>query len=181
MQVSPKYPVSQILKDGDSIRLELYSNGGRKLVEYIHAGRSDQMVMRKEAAHDYYADDAELGVSHPRVRVNGIANDAAIISPETIRGPVLWVYVPGHGRYVVTLHSRAELGFESAGEVAGNSLTFTTADGNVFILDSTERIAAGSGTYVMNVLPDTRWEPADPHDRASVMIGAAPGLVANGS
>lgn len=172
-----RFPVPQIVKDEDSIRLELYSNGSsRRVVDYIHAGRWDRMVMRKETPHDYYADDAEFGIAQPRVRVNGVVLDGLAVLPETIRGPVLWIYVPGYGRYVLTPHAHPELGVESAGEAAGNSLTFTSADGNVFRIDTADRIAAGSGSYSVHVFADSSWEPADPLDRGRMMIGAAPGV-----
>jgi hypothetical protein len=170
-----KYPVPQIVRDEDSVRLELYADHPtRKLVDYIHAGREDRMVMRTEAPRDYYAEDAELAITQPRFRVNGVANDAVAVLPETIRGPVLWIYVPGHGRYVLSLHAHPEVGFEDAGEAAGNSLTFNV-DGNVIRIDTTERVAAGSGVYTVYALPDSRWEPADLQDRPRIMIGAAPG------
>jgi hypothetical protein len=173
-----KYPLPQIMKDEDSIRLELYSNSAtRRVVEYIHAGRQGRMVFRKETPHDSYAEDAELVFTQPHFRVNGVADNAVAELPETMRGSVLWVYVPGHGRYVLSLHAHEDAGFEEAGEVAGNSLTFTAPDGNVFRIGTTERIAPGSGTYAVHVLPDAGWMPADPQDRARVMIGAAPGVV----
>ena len=109
------------------------------------------------------------------MRVNGVEREAVAVLPERIRGPVLWVYVPGFGRYVLSLQAREEAGFESAGEAAGNSLTFT-AGGNIFRIDATERIAAGSGTYTIHMLPDLDWMPADPLDRARVTIGTAPGV-----
>ena len=165
------YPVPQTLKDEDSLRLELYSEGqSRQLVDYIHVGREDRMVMRTEAARDYYAEDAELSMTRPRVRLNGIACDSMVELPDTIRGPVLWIYVPGHGRYVLSLHGFPNLGFESAGEVASASLTFA-AGGNVVRIDTGERVAAGSGTYTLYVLADSGWTPAvslrsdEDHDR----------------
>ncbi len=173
-----KYPVPQIMKDEDSIRLELYSNGTtRRVVDYIHAGRQDRMVFRKETPHDSYAEDAELAFTQPRLRVNGVEANPVGVLPETTRGPVLWVYVPGHGRFVLSLQTHAEAGFVEGGEVVGNSLAFTAPDGNVFRIGTTERIAPGSGTYAVHVLPDADWMPADPQDRARALIGAAPGVV----
>jgi hypothetical protein len=176
----PQYPVPQIVRDEDSIRLELYSDGvgdssTRELVDYIHVGRESLMVMRKEAPRDYYAEDAELVITQPRFHVNGVAWDAVAVLPETIRGPVVWVYVPGYGRYVLSLHAHADSGFETAGEAAGNSLTFM-ANGNVFRIDTAERLAAGSGTYTVHMLPDLGWMPADPLDREKATVGAAPGV-----
>ncbi|HEY1756246.1 MAG TPA: hypothetical protein VGG72_12670 [Bryobacteraceae bacterium] len=176
-----KYPAPQIVRDEDSIRLELYTNGAtRRVVDYVHAGRQDRMVLRKETPRDSYADDAEIVVTQPRLRINGLAGDAVAAMPETIRGPLVWIYVPGHGRYELSLQAHAELGFEDAGEVSGNSLTFTAPDGNVFRIDTAERIAAGSGIYTVHVLTDSGWLPADPPDRSRVMIGAAPGVIGPG-
>jgi hypothetical protein len=174
-----KYPVPQVLRAEDSVRIELYSNGTtRRVVDYVHAGRQEHLALRKESPHDYYADDAELTATRPRVRVNGVmlARDAAAVMPETIRGPVLWVYFPGYGRYVLSLHGHPDLGFEDTGEAAGNSLAFS-AEGNVFRIEGAERIAAGSGNYIVHVLPDREWMPADPQDRARVMIGASLGVI----
>jgi hypothetical protein len=167
------YPAPQIVRDEDSIRLELYSTSGasRRLVDYVHAGRPDRMVIHNAAPRDAFSGDAEISVTRPRLRVNGATNDRVAALPETIRGTLLWIYVPGHGRYLLSLHP-PDLAFESAGEVGGNSLTFTSADGNVFCIDTIERIAAGSATYILYVLSDLGWEPADPQDRARVMIGS---------
>jgi hypothetical protein len=181
-----KYPVPQIMRDDDSVRLELYSNRiasdvtqkvTRRVVDYVHVGRQDRMIFRKETPHDSYAEDAELALTQPRFRVNGATDDAVAATPETIRGPVLWVYVPGHGRFILSLHPYEDLRFQEAGEVAGNSLTFTAPDGNLFQIGTAERIAPGSGAYAVHVRPDAGWMPADPQDRARVMIGAALGVV----
>jgi hypothetical protein len=96
--------------------------------------------------------------------------------PEILRGPVLWVYVPGYGRYLLSPHEHPGLGFEMAGEANGNSLTFTMA-GNVIHVDTAERVATGSGSYTLYVAQDPKWEPAAAQDRAEVMFGAAPGVV----
>src|ERR1700685_4405690 len=87
--------------------------------------------------------------------------------------------MPGYGRSALSLHAPADSGFESAGEAAGNSLMFTV-DGNIFRIETAERAAAGSGTYTVHVLPDRGWEPADPQDRARVMIGASLGVIGPG-
>lgn len=175
-----RYPVPQVVRDQDSVRLELYLElyadlPARKLVDYIHAGREDRMVMRTEAPRDYYAEDAELALTRPRFRVNGVASDVVGALPETIRGPIMWIYIPGHGKYALSLHDHPEAGFEEAGEAAGNSLTFDL-DGNIIRIDTVDRVAAGSGIYTVYGRRDPQWEPADPDDRARIMIGASPGV-----
>ncbi len=128
------------------------------------------MVLHSDAPHVSYAEDAEFAITQPRVRVNGVASAVAALPP-AIRAPVVWVYVPGRGRYILSLRPHPALGFEESGETSGDSLTFTGADVGVFRIDTAERIAAGSGTYIVYVLQDSGWEPADPRDRMRVAIG----------
>jgi hypothetical protein len=168
--VSPaQYPVPQILQDGEMIALDLYSvpKTGQKLVEYIHVGKQTRMSLRQDAARDSYADDAEFNITGPRLRANGLAQEPAA-QLNALHGPALWVDIPGPGRFVLSL--KPHPGFEKAGEVAGNSLTFTEG-GNVFRIDCAERIApAGSGTY--NVY--ARREPVS--DLTGFTISLAPGV-----
>lgn len=174
--ISPvNYPVPQIARDGDTIAVELYAGAGtgQRLVDYIHIGRRVPILLRTEAARDAYADDAGFSMAHPRLSVNGLGLESLA---GTIRGPVLWVYIPGRGRFLLSFQPHPDLGFGDAGEVSGNSLTFTI-ERNVFRIDGAERIASvGSGTYRVYVLRDAAWEPADPADRGHFMIGSAPAI-----
>ena len=164
------FPVPQILQDGDTVTLDLYSDNktGQRVVEDIHFGKQASMVLRKGAARDVYADD-DLTIAQPRVRKNGVALELSEVSG-SLAGPVLWIYVPGEGRYVLSLKQRA--GFKRVGEVVGNSVRFNVG-GNVFRIDCGERIAdAGSGTYNLYAMQDSEWEPADAKDRAGLMMGS---------
>jgi hypothetical protein len=172
---APKYPAPQVVRDGDRITLELYSDKktGQRVVEDLHFGRPDRAVLRTEPAHDPYVDDAEFVLTQPKVRSNGVAVEGGAM-PETLRGVVAWLYVPGHGRYVLSFKPHAR--FARAGEVSGNSLSFVRG-GNVFRIDCAERIAAvGSGSYNIYVLEDSGWQPADPGDRGRFMMGTVLGV-----
>lgn len=171
------YPVPQILEEGETMRLELYTDPrtGQTLVEYLHVGKPAAITLRKEAAHDSYADDAQFVLTRPRLKANGMGREPAVL-PDSLSGPILWVYVPGYGRYVLSFLPHQELGFERAGEVSGSSLIFSAA-GNLFRIESADRIAGGgSGAYNVYALPDPSWQPSDPEDRARFVIGAAPGV-----
>jgi hypothetical protein len=172
--VSPgKFPAPQAVQDGDTIALDLYtdSSTNQKLVDYIHVGKKGQLVLRKEAAHDSYAFDAEFNVVQPRLKVNG-APQESVTPSEQLRGRVLWVDVPGEGRYVLTFQPEPNLGFDRVGEVAGNSITFMFR-GNVFHIDSQERIAPGSGTYRVYGRLDVNREAANPNGPTQIVIGSA--------
>jgi len=158
MVLAPSHdPVPQILRDGDIIPLELYGTAtGQRLVEYLHVGQKSP-VFRKEAAREIYTDVAEFSLDQPKFRINGVSQ--LVATREALHGPLLSIYVPGRGRFQVSLKARP--GFLLAGEVAGDSLWFSE-NGNLFRLDTAERIAeAGSGTYRVYVQRDAGWTPTD--------------------
>lgn len=174
--VSPAaYPVPQILRDGDEIPIELFqSSKGAKLVDYVRAGSPGMLKRRAAAPRDSYAGDAEFTIAQPRLRVNGAAPKSAVL-PETLHSAVLWIYVPGLGRYLLTLEPHPDLGFERAGEVSGNGMTLLAA-GNVLRIDCQDRIAAGGGAYNVYARGDQGWVPTDPAERERFLIGTSPAV-----
>jgi len=172
--ISPvSLPVPQFLQDGDTLTLDLYSDSktGQKVVEDIHFDNQPPTILRKGAARQVYADD-DLKISQPRVRKNGVAQELGDVTG-TLEGSAFWIFLPGDGRYVLSL--KPEAGFKRAGEVVGNTLQFMVG-GNVFRVDCSERIAdAGSGTYAIFASRDPAWEPADPKDRARLVMGSLTG------
>jgi hypothetical protein len=164
------YPAPQILRDGETIALTLLADGGtgRRLVDYIRVG-SGPLKPRQQVARDVYAEDAELIISQPRLRTNGVEQQAGSV-PATLSAPAVWVYIPGQGRYLLSFKPRAGQGFEKAGEVAENALVFSSG-GNTFRIECADRIASGSGTYNIYVRKDSAPDPPDPTRFA---VGAAP-------
>jgi hypothetical protein len=139
-------PVPQILRDGETIALTLAADArtGRRLVDYVRVG-TGVMHSRTGVPRDVYAEDAELTITKPLLRINGVEQRAASL-PAMVSAPVVWVDIPGEGRYDLSFRPRADQGFERAGEVAENSLWFSLG-GNIFRIDCADRIATGSGTY----------------------------------
>jgi hypothetical protein len=109
-------------------------------------------------ARDFGVDNADLRIVQPRVTING--------KPEEITGikdfaaPILYLYVPNHGRYIMTLAAHPEAGFRKAGEVRGTSLSFTVGDDR-FVISSSKVIAASDGAFNLYVLHDPSWNAAD--------------------
>ncbi|MCU1334755.1 MAG: hypothetical protein JWO19_336 [Bryobacterales bacterium] len=163
------YPVPQILRDGEGIALNLAADAqtGRKMIDYIRVG-AGTMKPRQEVARDVYAEDAELTITQPRLRANGVEQQAGSL-PAALSAPMVSVFVPGQGRYLLSFKPRAGQGFEKAGEVAENSLVFSLA-GNIFRIDCADRIATGSGTYNIYARRDSATDPPDP---TRFMVGAA--------
>jgi hypothetical protein len=154
------YPVPQVLRDGETIALSLVADAqtGRRLTDYIRVG-TGVMHPRSAVPRDVYAEDAELTIAKPRLRTNGVEQKAD--SPSgMVSAPVVWIDVPGQGRYDLSFKPRADQGFERAGEVAENSLVFSLG-GNIFRIDCADRIATGSGTYNIYARKDSG-APANP-------------------
>jgi hypothetical protein len=164
-----QYPTPQLLRDGDQIPLYLADGAaGPSLVEYIHFGQS-LPIFRKEGARDVYSEDAEFNISEPKLRVNGVGSD---LRSGALHGPLLWVFVPGQGRYEISFKPRS--GFVFTGESSGTSLVFVT-ETNLLRLDSAERIAAaGSATYRVYARRDAAWIPPDPKDSSRALLGVNP-------
>jgi uncharacterized protein (TIGR03435 family) len=179
--ISPaNYPVPQILRDGDTLAVELYTDDrtGRRLVDYIHIGQNMPIFLRTAPARDAYTGDAEFSMVHPRLSVNGQGLESL---SGTMKGRMLWVFIPGQGRFLLSLQPHPASGFEEAGEVNGKSLTFA-ARRNVFRIDGAERISSmGSAVYRIYALQDPAWQPADPADRTHFMIGSAPAIETAGT
>ena len=149
------YPVPQILRDGETIALTLAADArtGRRLTDYIRVG-TGVMHSRAAVSRDVYAEDAELTLAQPRLRTNGVEQKAERPAGK-VSAPVVWVDIPGQGRYDLSFKPRADQGFERAGEVAENSLVFSLG-GSIFRIDCADRIATGSGTYNIYARRDSK-------------------------
>jgi hypothetical protein len=170
-----RYPAAQTIEDGDELPLALMTTErGIELVDYIHIGRLEGIRKRADAARDSYAEDAEFTLARPGLRVNGVTQESMVF-PETIRGEVMWLYVPGQGRYIVAFTRHADSGFEKVGDVSGNLMTLVIG-GNILRIESLDRIAPGGGVYNVYGTGDPAWEPADAKDRQLFMAGTSPGV-----
>jgi hypothetical protein len=140
-----RLPAPQLVKEGETINLELYSDGPvqPKIVDYIHFGSQQNVSLRKDVTKDVYADDAEFTIAQPRIRVNGVETAALA---DSFTGRWFVIQIPDRGRYSVAFKPRPEPGFEKVGEVSGNSLFFA-AGPDLLRIDCADRIAMGSGTY----------------------------------
>lgn len=139
-------PVPQMLRQGETMAVNLFVDArtGRRMVEYIRVGTA-LMHARQGVSRDVYAEDAELAIAQPRLRVNGVEQPVGEI-PSTLSAPLVRIDIPAQGRYLLSFKPRAADGFERAGEAAENSVVFSLG-GNTFRIDCAERIATGSGTY----------------------------------
>jgi hypothetical protein len=114
------------------------------------------------------AKDARMTLLEPRVRIDG--NSAWQHSPVTwyvANGrELVWFYLPGRGRYILSIFAHADLGFVKAGEVQGDSASFTS-EGEVITLENSMPIASGYAPHSLYVLHQPEYSPAsaDQKDR----------------
>jgi len=121
-------------------------------------------------ARDFYAEDAEFVVTAPILSLNG----AGLELPKgltTVKGKFIWVYVPGHGRYLLSLSPDGGPHLSLAGQVGGTTLEFQSKDDEIQI-DAADRILMGSATYNLYVAHQPDWQPPNGNDRSAALMGS---------
>lgn len=173
----PKYPVIPHVKVGETVALDLLVNPstGQKVVDYLTLQRRGSMDLSRPP-HDFSLADVELTLMEPQVFLNG--KPEAQDSSGGTAGAVVWFYLPGRGRFILSLIPNESLGFVKNGVVSGNGLLFR--DGTEeFRVECTRGIAPASGTYNLYVRPQRAWRPGGAGasfltgsaDRADLVVG----------
>lgn len=119
---------------------------------------------------DFYAEDAEFVLSAPVLSLNGRGLELPR-SLVTVKGKFLWVYVPDHGRYLLSLSPDAEAGLSLAGQVGGATLEFELKSDQIQI-DAADRILMGSATYNLYVAHQSDWLPPNERERSTALLGS---------
>jgi hypothetical protein len=121
-------------------------------------------------ARDFSPSDAELEIDLPRgVTLNGVRQSS--IPLHNVHGPIVWLYVPEHGRYVFSLTAHPGLGFKKSGEVRGGVISLAV-DGDAITLESPKPIAPGDAPYHLYVLHDPDWEPVAESQKSRPGLGS---------
>jgi hypothetical protein len=152
----PNYPVIPNVKVGDTVALDLLANPatGQKIVDYLTLMRRATI---SDSAHDFRLADVQLTLGQPRMLVNGAS--ANVPGPNYgVSGAVVWLYLTGHGRFVLSLFPNEKLGFQKSGVVSGDALSFR--DGPVeYRVECSRAIVPGSGSYNLYVVHEAEWRP----------------------
>jgi hypothetical protein len=151
----PKYPVIPKIKVGETVALDLLVNPatGQKMVDYLTVAKSAQQP--EGAAQDFTLPEVELSLMDPRVQMNG---KALASTTGGTSGQVIWLYLPGHGRFTISLFPNEKRGFARNGTVSG--ATFSFRDGaDEYRVACSGSVAPGSGRYNLYVRHEPRWYP----------------------
>ena len=180
----PSIPEPVLLHDGDTLTVHLFVDpaSGDTLIDearinpplpvsrYGPAQLPSRVIPIPTVSGDpraFSAADAEMQIVQSRLSVNGAMKG---VIGHSVRGSLVWVYLPGHGRYILSLTPRAGLNFQQAGEVRGGAISFTL-DGVSIRLESFSPIAAGDSPYLLYVLHDPQWEPTSEKQKSAPNIG----------
>ena len=117
------------------------------------------------AARDLSAEDAELDVTSPMVYINGALQGGRV--QVQLRGPLPWLYLPGRGRFVLSLVPRPD--FERAGRVEGRNLVIKSGEDTI-ALRCAGPITTEYETYIIYLRRDPNWEP-DPAEQDHPLLG----------
>jgi hypothetical protein len=122
---------------------------------------------------DFYDQDGEFALTSPVL----ILNDSGMELSQNlvmVKGKTVWIFVPGYGRYLLSLAPRADLGFKLGGEVGGTTLRFRAGSEGIRV-DSSDRIVEGSAIYNLYVLNQPSWLPPKESDRSMALLGSGDG------
>jgi len=185
---APAFPAAQVIRGGQVLELHLLSNDawGQRVTEYVTVQEPPRVggfagldraprefAFAAGAPRDFTVEDVYLRLHEPRVFLNGTFQESSARTLGDEAGAVVWIYIPGRGRFLLSVVPNARLGFQRVGEIRGSSLRFTIG-GETYSIASGSRIAPGTSAYHLYVLQQREWRPSYAHANLEVtFIGAA--------
>jgi hypothetical protein len=177
------------LKVVDEITIEAYT-AGLPRPGGLPTPRVPVVPSVEGTARDFTAADAEMTLAAPRVTINGTLQQAQRTIPppgipnavvagqppiasvaQRSTGALLWLYLPGRGRYILSLVPRPELDFKVAGEFRGGKAEFTVGT-DLISLECNNEIAPGHAPYRLYILLDPLWVPTAQSQKGQLAIGS---------
>jgi hypothetical protein len=197
---APRFPPARVVRAGEVLELTLLTGSawGQQMSEYVTLREPRRQGFDPEPPRefafaagpprDFNAGDVELHLDRPQVTTtypladvpkslagysmrDGSGITATFKSPGGDSGPIVWIYLPGRGRFLLSLAPRD--GFRRAGEVRGSSLRFIV-DGQTYDVVSAARIASAAAAFNLYVRRQPEWKPTYANANLdTVHIGAA--------
>ena len=151
---SPQFPAGTF-QSGQVIAVDVMNNSatGQKVVDYIDVEFEPVFTSSKADPRDFEVSDVLLHITTPSLRVNGADVTATLtIADRWLRGRLLWLLIPGHGKFLLSLCPYAGYAFQREGVVSGSGLSFSW-NGDHFDLVTRATITEPSGNWNLYVLP----------------------------
>jgi hypothetical protein len=148
----------QTLDDGDSVSLDLLVNPqtGVRVADVFKVS-FDRARLWQAAPRDFTADSARLAVRDHTLLVGGrvVAGGRAA---RGVEGALVWFYVPGRGRFVLSLVPRDGYDFRKIALIEENRISFEFK-GERYEWVSGAAVVGGGGTWHAWVLHDPDYTP----------------------
>jgi hypothetical protein len=149
---TPQFP-AEAFRSGQTIAVDVLKNPatGQRVVDYIEVEFEPIHMPSKAEARDFQVSDVVLHILVPSLRVNGAEVPPAIVASRMVARKLVWLSVPGHGRFLLSLAPYAGYPFQKSGEVNGFGLSFSW-NGDRYEWHSREAITESSGAWNLYVL-----------------------------
>ena len=157
----PKSTSVQTLDDGDAVSLDLLVNdSGVRIVDVVRV--SFTRANLPESSFESPPKDFTLDAVALSVKGYELLMDGQLVgkskSTTKCSGSLLWLYVPGRGRFIFSLVPRAGYPFQKIGVLDDNRIEFVV-DGERYEWQSALPILPNGGTWNLWVLSDPNYTP----------------------
>lgn len=155
----PKYPPPTVVREGDTIALDLLvsPDGKQKVVDYIQVTAVPVPAEPTSMGEprDYSPDDGTLRLEGDQMQVRVDGRPVSGPVGVTIkRGATLWLSVPNQGRYVLSLVPHE--GFQKSGTIRDNTISFRS-NGRQYEIRTIGLLLGSKGAWNLYVLHDGRY------------------------
>jgi hypothetical protein len=158
----PKSTTPQTLDDGDAVSLELLVNheSGVKIVDVVKV-TFDRSSLREKylevAPKDFSLDAVSLSVKSYELMIDGLLVGKSK-SKLGCEGSLLWIYIPGRGRFIFSLVPREGYAFQKIGLLDDNRIEFEI-NSEFYEWTSGDSILSTGGVWNLWVLHDPDYTP----------------------
>lgn len=158
----PAYPDKIIVRDGDTIKLDLLENPQtkEKVSDVVRISR------RKQQFTTAFFDSntpKDFSLSDLRMSLTGFepfVNDQKLpFNGGGMSGAVMWIYFPGKGRFIFSPTEQTASGFQKVGLIDNDRITFSY-DGENYKFVSNKPILCTGGKWNLWVMFDPSYKPA---------------------
>ena len=168
-----KYPESLILDDGDSITFDILENPQTqtKILDVIKITSKQQnfgyYFSEREKATDFTIENVELHLDKPEISINGQKTTYRSMAS----GNIVYVYLPGKGRFIFSFRPQPDFNFQKTGTVLDNKILFEFNGEKYEIINKSPVLGSG-GKWNLWVMFDENFKPS-PDAGSSYEFGAS--------
>jgi hypothetical protein len=123
---TPHLP-AETFPSGQMIAVDILKNPatGQKVVDYIEVSYEPINRPSKAEPRDFQPSDVLLHIVATSLRVNGAEVPPAIVASEDVNRKLVWLSVPGRGRFLLSLSPYPGHPFQKAGVVRAYGISFS--------------------------------------------------------